>query len=120
MLFRSQITGAELHSTGERLVVRVYSGIYEYRLDPAFGMERLDLAQVSEVVQAGDVEPQGEAVCYDAPGRGIYSISEDAGGRGGVIAVDAKGNVAMPFNSEGMYRGVIRTDGKPWTAIKRD
>jgi beta-aspartyl-peptidase (threonine type) len=43
-----------------------------------------------------------------------------AGGRGGVIAVDAKGNVAMPFNSEGMYRGVIRADGKPWTAIRKE
>jgi beta-aspartyl-peptidase (threonine type) len=42
-----------------------------------------------------------------------------AGGRGGVIAVDAKGNVAMPFNSAGMYRGVIRAEGKPWTAIQR-
>lgn len=27
------------------------------------------------------------------------------GGAGGLIAVDAKGNIAMPFNSEGMYRG---------------
>ena len=43
-----------------------------------------------------------------------------AGGRGGVIAVDAQGNVAMPFNTEGMYRGVIRPDGKPWTAIRKD
>lgn len=27
------------------------------------------------------------------------------GGSGGLIAVDAQGNVALPFNSEGMYRG---------------
>jgi len=27
------------------------------------------------------------------------------GGEGGLIAVDAKGNIALPFNSEGMYRG---------------
>lgn len=27
------------------------------------------------------------------------------GGEGGLIAVDAEGNIAMPFNSEGMYRG---------------
>ena len=30
------------------------------------------------------------------------------GGEGGVIAVDRLGNVAMPFNSEGMYRGYAR------------
>jgi L-asparaginase / beta-aspartyl-peptidase len=33
------------------------------------------------------------------------------GGSGGVIAVDAKGNISMPFNSEGMYRGSISLDG---------
>lgn len=27
------------------------------------------------------------------------------GGEGGLIAVDTKGNVSLPFNSEGMYRG---------------
>ncbi|MEX0995414.1 MAG: isoaspartyl peptidase/L-asparaginase [Flavobacteriaceae bacterium] len=33
------------------------------------------------------------------------------GGDGGLIAVDAKGNVAMPFNTEGMYRGYKTSDG---------
>jgi beta-aspartyl-peptidase (threonine type) len=28
-----------------------------------------------------------------------------AGGEGGVIALDRKGNIAMPFNSSGMFRG---------------
>ncbi|MBF8962426.1 isoaspartyl peptidase/L-asparaginase [Pontibacter sp. FD36] len=32
------------------------------------------------------------------------------GGEGGLIAVDNKGNIALPFNSEGMYRG-YRTSG---------
>ncbi|HEV7240134.1 MAG TPA: isoaspartyl peptidase/L-asparaginase [Thermoanaerobaculia bacterium] len=32
-------------------------------------------------------------------------------GEGGVIVLDAKGNFAMPFNSEGMYRGWIGADG---------
>ena len=31
-------------------------------------------------------------------------------GEGGLIAVDADGNVAMPFNSEGMYRGFFVAD----------
>jgi len=34
------------------------------------------------------------------------------GGDGGVIALDRKGNVAMPFNTEGMYRGTVTDDGK--------
>jgi len=33
------------------------------------------------------------------------------GGEGGFIAVDAFGNVALPFNSEGMYRGFFTSDG---------
>ena len=36
----------------------------------------------------------------------------EKGGEGGAIAVDRKGNVAMPFNSEGMYRGFVRSDGQ--------
>ncbi|KAG2364399.1 nucleophile aminohydrolase [Suillus spraguei] len=39
------------------------------------------------------------------------------GGLGGVIAVDRDGNVALPLNCSGMYRGVIRPDGVPLTAI---
>ncbi|MGY0037205.1 isoaspartyl peptidase/L-asparaginase [Pedobacter sp. NJ-S-72] len=34
------------------------------------------------------------------------------GGDGGLIALDAKGNVTMPFNTEGMYRGTVTADGK--------
>jgi len=36
---------------------------------------------------------------------------------GGVIALDRQGNIAMPFNTEGMYRGSIRDDGQPDIAI---
>jgi beta-aspartyl-peptidase (threonine type) len=32
------------------------------------------------------------------------------GGDGGLIAVDANGNVAMPFNTEGMYRGYMNSN----------
>ncbi len=34
------------------------------------------------------------------------------GGEGGLIAVDAQGNVTLPFNCEGMYRGFIQTGGE--------
>jgi beta-aspartyl-peptidase (threonine type) len=32
------------------------------------------------------------------------------GGDGGLIAVDKEGNIAMPFCTEGMYRGFIKKD----------
>jgi beta-aspartyl-peptidase (threonine type) len=31
-------------------------------------------------------------------------------GEGGLIAIDSKGNITMPFNSEGMYRGSIHSN----------
>jgi isoaspartyl peptidase/L-asparaginase-like protein (Ntn-hydrolase superfamily) len=42
------------------------------------------------------------------------------GGSGGLVAVDAAGNCALPFNSAGMYRGRIGADGVPWTGIYRE
>ena len=36
---------------------------------------------------------------------------------GGVIALDRQGNLAMPFNTEGMYRGSLREGGQPDIAI---
>lgn len=41
-------------------------------------------------------------------------------GRGGIIAVDAQGNLAMPFNTQGMYRGYARVGEAPVTAIYRE
>ncbi len=38
-------------------------------------------------------------------------------GDGGMIALDAKGNVAMVFNSVGMYRGMQNSDGENAVAI---
>lgn len=41
----------------------------------------------------------------DAANEVVNKKLVKAGGEGGVIAVDKYGNIAMPFNSEGMYRG---------------
>jgi beta-aspartyl-peptidase (threonine type) len=39
------------------------------------------------------------------------------GGEGGVIALDAKGRVTMPFNTPGMYRAAVDSNGKITIAI---
>ena len=70
------------------------------------------------------------AVAYDTAARMRYrgeSLASAAraalrnvarlGGDGGLIAVDRRGNVAMPFNSEGMYRGSIDRRGRTTIAI---
>ncbi len=39
------------------------------------------------------------------------------GGTGGFIALDARGNISMPFNTSGMFRGYIRANGEKEMAI---
>ncbi len=43
-----------------------------------------------------------------------------AGGSGGVICLDKYGNIAMPFNSEGMFRGYASADGKEGVFVYND
>ena len=42
------------------------------------------------------------------------------GGTGGIIAMDVNGNIALTFNTEGMYRGYIFEDGNPIVKIYKD
>jgi beta-aspartyl-peptidase (threonine type) len=48
-----------------------------------------------------------EAAANEVINKRILEI----GGDGGLIAVDAQGNIAMPFNTEGMYRGIKTSNG---------
>jgi L-asparaginase / beta-aspartyl-peptidase len=41
----------------------------------------------------------------------------EQGGDGGIIGIDRAGNISMTFNSRGMYRGYMRSDGRAHTAI---
>lgn len=50
----------------------------------------------------------------------VNDVLVKAGGSGGVIAIDSVGNIAMPFNSAGMYRASIDTEGKVSIAIYKD
>ena len=43
-----------------------------------------------------------------------------AGGSGGVICLDRVGNISMPFNTEGMFRGFATGDGKEGIFIYKD
>ncbi len=50
----------------------------------------------------------------------IHGKLAPVGGTGGVVAVDRKGNVAMPFNTEGMYRGYKTSGGDSGVFIFSD
>ena len=47
-----------------------------------------------------------------AAGEVVLGKLKKAGGEGGVIVLDAQGRLAMPYNTEGMYRGYVARDGK--------
>lgn len=72
-----------------------------------------------------------QVVAHDVHGRMLYgkqSLEKAAHavihealvplkGQGGLIAVDREGNLALPFNTEGMYRGWINELGESGTGI---
>jgi beta-aspartyl-peptidase (threonine type) len=59
----------------------------------------------------------GGASVAEAAGAVIQGALRAAGGEGGVIALDALGNAALPFNTPGMYRGILRANGEIKVAI---
>jgi beta-aspartyl-peptidase (threonine type) len=74
------------------------------------------------MVAAYDVAAQMEycgASLEAAADRVVHEKLPTIDGKGGLVAVDAQGNVALPFNTEGMYRGYARVGEKPVTAIYR-
>ena len=50
-------------------------------------------------------------LCLEVAARETVQHLTEIKGEGGLIAVDAFGNVTLPFNSEGMYRGWVTADG---------
>jgi beta-aspartyl-peptidase (threonine type) len=58
--------------------------------------------------------------CAEAADAVIHGTLTGAGGTGGVIVLDREGNVAMPFNTEGMYRGYVTRGGAVTVLIYGD
>jgi len=57
---------------------------------------------------------------HAAAHRVVHDTLMPLGGRGGLIAVDRHGQVALPFNTEGMYRGWARVGEPVHVAIYAD
>lgn len=73
------VTGADLHPDGERLIVRVYTGSYEYVLG-ASGLAGLADRSPRTVSLGPLSESQGEAIGYAADSDSIWTVSEAPGG----------------------------------------
>jgi len=50
----------------------------------------------------------------------IHGQLKDMGGDGGIIALDNKGNIALTFNTPGMYRASVDVEGKLKVRIFKD
>ncbi len=56
----------------------------------------------------------------DAASEVINKRLLQIGGDGGLIAVDVHGNITMPFNTEGMYRAKMTSEGEKTISIYKD
>ena len=103
----SPIIGAGTYADNESVAVSCTgTGEYFIRWTVAHDIAALYKYKGMTVQQAGD--------------EVIHKKLEPVHGNGGAIILDANGNFAMPFNSEGMYRGWIGVDGVPHVLIYKD
>ncbi|MEW6996949.1 isoaspartyl peptidase/L-asparaginase family protein [Colwelliaceae bacterium BS250] len=65
------------------------------------------------------MEYQGISL-QEAANTVVNGVLVEAGGSGGVIAIDAKGNISMPFNSKGMYRASRKSGEQAQVAIFKE
>lgn len=56
---------------------------------------------------AARMELAGESL-QEASDHMIHKVLDQAGGKGGIIALDYLGNISMTFNTPGMYRGYVK------------
>jgi beta-aspartyl-peptidase (threonine type) len=102
----SPIIGAGTYANNETCAVSC-TGDGEYFIRTAVAHD------VSAALEYGG-KPLREAA------EGVLAKVGRLGGTGGLIAIDRRGNFAMPFNTSGMYRGFIGADGHPRVQIYRD
>jgi beta-aspartyl-peptidase (threonine type) len=98
------IIGAGTYANNETCAVSA-TGWGEYFI-------RLSVARdISSLIEYRAMTIQGAADVV------IKQKLQKLGGDGGIIAVDKFGNIGISFNSEGMYRGYINSEGKPVVEI---
>lgn len=65
------------------------------------------------------VQYQGKTI-QQAGDEVIHDVLQPIGGTGGVIIVDSKGNISLPFNTKGMYRASKQANQPTYVAIFKD
>jgi beta-aspartyl-peptidase (threonine type) len=102
----SPIIGAGTYANNETAAVSA-TGTGEFFIRQVVGHE------ISAAMEHAGLRVQRAA-------RAAIDKVQELGGDGGVIALDGRGTLAMPFNTEGMYRGYVTEDGEVVTKIYGD
>ncbi len=102
----SPIIGAGTYANNETAAVSA-TGTGEFFIRQVVGHE------ISAAMEHAGLRVQRAA-------RAAIDKVAELGGDGGVIALDGRGTLAMPFNTEGMYRGYVTEDGEVVTKIYGD
>jgi L-asparaginase / beta-aspartyl-peptidase len=102
----SPIPGAGTYASNESLAVSS-TGLGEYVLRLGSTKEASDHMVIGgkNVTEATEI---------------VRAKLEKMGGSIGMVAIDRKGIVAMPFTGDGMYRAYVLSDGKPVVKIYRE
>lgn len=82
------------------------------------GTGEMFIRMVAAYDVAAQMEYQGATLAAAAE-RVVHEKLPRIEGKGGLIACDAQGNISMPFNTEGMYRGYARVGASPVASIYR-
>jgi len=78
--------------------------------DGEFFMRAVAAHDVSALMEYGGLN-------LEAAARAVIDKVGKLGGTGGLIAIDREGNIALPFNTTGMYRAYVDVDGNSSVAI---
>jgi len=65
------------------------------------------------------VQYQGKTIAQ-AGNEVIFDVLKPVGGTGGVIIIDTKGNMSLPFNTKGMYRATKSNTTPTYTGLFKD
>lgn len=75
--FDSYTTAADAHPDGDRMILRTYGRVWEFRSPGARAFE--DVLDASPVAVPSAAQPQAEAITYTSDGRGYLLGTEGAG-----------------------------------------
>jgi hypothetical protein len=97
----------------KKLIEQLNSNIdYQFFCDMNLGFNHLENYKIVSQIRCEVAENLNIEKLEKATNNVIHKKLESLKGKGGLISIDKDGNISMPFNTAGMFRAQINTDGK--------